>query len=103
MTAETETSIIADLATPAGVVPEGASRPPVLITEQEVFLSTAAAVPLRKHKTAHQFADAARGVLGSLSRVFSLSAGETRPSPRDFPSRLGFLEHSAMAREMDRL
>jgi hypothetical protein len=86
----TELSTAPVTATTPLVVP--AAKEPatqVLITEQHVLFSTAAAVPMapsRAHRLAHW-----------LHAVFE---APQRPRP---PARLDFLEHSAMAREMQRL
>lgn len=70
----------------------------VLITEQEVLFGTAAAVALpRRRRT------------DILSRMMSSALvrwqtrGDRRPIRHDHPSRLGYLEHSLMSREMDHL
>ena len=68
----------------------------VLITEQEVLFSTAAALPARREKSTRRF-------LGLLHRVFATSARAPRPRQANYPKRYAFLENSLMAREMDRL
>ncbi|MUL85190.1 MULTISPECIES: hypothetical protein [unclassified Mycolicibacterium] len=74
------------------------SHEPVLITEQQVLFSTAAAAgsPTR------------RSVIAMMSQVVSSVAEHRharaeRRRARYYPSRLTYLEHSLMAREMDRL
>ncbi|WP_102142306.1 hypothetical protein [Mycobacterium hubeiense] len=94
------------IATPADPLvvaddPEHASetvrQPPVLITEQAVALSTAAAVPLPRTKS-H------RGVLAVLHAMFLSSSEKSRRVPRHYPPRRdAFLESAAMEREMHRL
>jgi len=76
---------------------EAVSQPPVLITEQQVAFSTAAAVPLPRTKPA-------RRVIAALRGMFLSSSEEARPAPRHYPPRRDeFLEDAAMAREMRRL
>jgi hypothetical protein len=72
---------------------------PVLITEQQVLFSTAAAVtPPRP-----------RYLLGGAPRAFSSAMtwwrtrGERRAERPHYPARMNFLEDSLMSREMDRL
>jgi len=73
------------------------SRPPVLITEQEVAFSTAAAVALPRSKPIHR-------VIAAVRAMFLSSAGDAQPVPRHYPPRrAAFLEDAAMAREMRRL
>jgi hypothetical protein len=77
---------------------EAVSQPPVVITEQEVAFSTAAAVPLPRTKPA------ARGVIAALRAMFLSSSEDARPAPRHYPPRRdAFLEQAAMVREMRRL
>ena len=76
---------------------EAVSQPPVVITEQEVAFSTAAAVPLPRTKPT-------RGVIAALRAMFLSSRADTRPAPRHYPPRRdAFLEQAAMVREMRRL
>jgi|SRR5215212_7865382 len=78
-------------------VSEAVSQAPILITEQEVAFSTAAAVPLPRTKST-------RRVMAALRAIFVSSSRDARPSRRHYPSRRDpFLEHAAMAREMHRL
>jgi hypothetical protein len=73
------------------------SHPPVLITEQEVAFSTAAAVALPRSKPVHRLIAALRAVSRSSSQ-------DGQPVPRHYPPRRNaFLEEAAMAREMHRL
>ena len=104
MTVTPDKSATMELATDAGLVLEGASPSPVIITEREVLLSTAAAaVPLEQPKTAHRFTDATHVLSTALRGMFLTSTADARPARRHYPSRLEFLEHAAMSREMDRL
>jgi hypothetical protein len=75
------------------LVKDGMSDAPVLITPQEVVFSTAAALP-PPASTSRRLIDAIRVVGAAL-----------RPAPprRHHPRRNSYLEHSRMAREMDRL
>ena len=76
---------------------EAVRQPPVLITEQEVAFSTAAAVPLPRTKPP-------RRVIAALRAMFLSSSGGARPAPRHYPPRRdAFLEDAALAREMRRL
>jgi hypothetical protein len=73
------------------------SQAPILITEQEVALSTAAAVPLPRTKPT-------RRVIATLRAMFLSSSEDARPAPRHYPPRrAAFLEQAAMSREMHRL
>jgi hypothetical protein len=66
----------------------------VLITEQEVMFSTAAASLRRKY----------RQPFLAVLRLFATSMAESRSRPRhDVPRRMYYLESGRMAREMDRL
>jgi len=68
----------------------------VLITEQQVLFSTAAARGVRRDPTRSRIG-------GVLRRIFATDADSSRPRAHDVPRRYGFLESSLMAREMDRL
>jgi hypothetical protein len=74
------------------LVKDGVSHAPVFITQQEVVFSTAA-ISSRPTSISRRLIDAIRGVGGAL-----------RPPPpkRHYPQRSSYLEHSRMAREMDR-
>jgi hypothetical protein len=85
----------AELTSPAAV------RAPVLITEAEVALSTAAAVPLRP-TTAGWPTRATRAVLAT-NRTLAGSTGDERRQPRHHPKRLRYIEDARMEREIDRL
>jgi hypothetical protein len=69
-------------------------QPPVVITEQEVMLGTAAAVSLRRTYITHRIMDALR--------VVGAAFGPPPPRPHYAP-RAAYIERAAMAREMDRL
>jgi hypothetical protein len=78
-------------------VMEAVSQPPVVITEQEVVFSTAAAVSLPRAKPT-------RRAISALRAMFLSSSEDARPAPRHYPPRRdAFLEQAAMAREMHRL
>jgi len=69
-------------------------QPPVVITEQEVMLGTAAAVAPRSIPVTRRMIDAFR-VVGAAFRP---------PPPRPhYGHRAAYIERAAMAREMDRL
>jgi hypothetical protein len=76
------------------VVKDLASHAPVLITQQEVVFSTAAAISPRRPSTSRRLIDSIRVVGAALHRP---------PARRHYPQRFSFLEDSRMAREMDRL
>jgi hypothetical protein len=73
-----------------------ASSTEVLITAQQVLFSTAAAVGVQRDNVGARF-------VAVMRRMFSSSTDASRPRPRYYPKRYGFLEDAAMAREMDRL
>ena len=67
----------------------------VLITEQQVMFTTAAAALRREDR---------RPFLAVLRQLFASKTAEPRSRPRhDVPRRMYYLEHALMAREMDRL
>ena len=78
------------------------SPAPVLISEQEVALGTAAALRARP-KTRRRWFGAVNVLRGAMQRSLAPSTQETRPVRRDYPKRYTFLENACMAREMDRL
>jgi hypothetical protein len=94
-TAPAETQNVAKETKP---VIEAPTQPQIVITEQEVAFSTAAAVqPL-------PLAKPTRGPIGALRAMFRRSSGDARPLPRHYPPRRDeFLEEAAMEREMHRL
>jgi hypothetical protein len=76
---------------------EPVTQPPVVITEQQVAFSTAAAVPLLRTKPI-------RRVIAAVRAMFRSSSEDERPARRHYPPRReAFLEDAAMAREMRRL
>ena len=76
---------------------ETVSQPLVVITEQEVVLSTAAAVTLPRTKPTSR-------VIAALRAMVLSSPKDARPEPRWYPPRRdAFLEDAAMKREMRRL
>jgi hypothetical protein len=76
---------------------EAVSQPAVVITEQEVAFSTAAAIPLPRTKPT-------RRVTATLRAMFRSSSKDAQPVPRHYPQRRDeFLEEAAMEREMHRL
>ena len=75
------------------VVADAKSHAPVVITEQQVKFSTAAALS-RPPSFKRRLFDAIRGVGAAL---------QPPPPKRHLPQRSSYLEHSRMAREMDRL
>jgi hypothetical protein len=78
-------------------VAEEMSQTPVLITEQEVVFSTAAAVPVRRTNTR-------RGLIAVLRGIFVNPTTNAEKPRRHYPPRRNsLLEHTAMAREMHRL
>jgi hypothetical protein len=81
---------------------ETASRTPILITEQEVALATAAAVAVPS-TTTRRWAEAIRIALAAIRGMFATSTAHSRPARRHYPPRNDFLEHPRMAREMSRM
>jgi hypothetical protein len=76
---------------------EAVSQPPVVITEQAVAFSTAAAVALPRTKPT-------RRVIAALRAMFLSSSEDARPARHHYPPRRdAFLEEAAMEREMHRL
>jgi hypothetical protein len=90
-----------EFASGAESAPQAAVETPVLITGAEVVFSTAAAVPLRPATTGWR--TRAGQVAPAIRRVFAASLAYELPKPRPRPTRLLYLEHSRMAREMERL
>jgi hypothetical protein len=76
------------------LVMDGMSHAPVLITQQEVVFSTAAALSSRPASISRRLIDAIRDAGAALLRP---------PARRHYPQRSSHLELSRMAREMDRL
>ena len=73
----------------------------VLITEQQVLFSTAAAA--LPPATTRRWTEAVRAVTASVRAAFVTSRDEARPKRRHYPPRTDYLEDSRMAREMYRL
>jgi hypothetical protein len=81
------------------VVEAAVSGVPVLITEQAVMFSTAAAVTVSREKITRAWVGLPR-----LRRLFTSSTADARPATRRYrPRRYSFLDQATMAREMDRL
>ena len=75
-------------------VKDGTCHAPVLITPQQVVFSTAAATSPRPGSISRRLIDAIQVVGAALHRP---------PARRHYPQHTSYLEHSRMAREMDRL
>jgi hypothetical protein len=93
------------VALPAGAG-EGVERPPTsaFITEKEVVFSTAAALPSRRTKGNSWLTGRTRRIIAALRGMFLTSIAGARPARRHHPPRTnGYLEHSRMLRELDRL
>jgi hypothetical protein len=80
---------------------EPTSSAPVLITDAEVALGTAAAVGLRP-ATADRPTLVGRIAL-AVRRTFAISETDERSKPRHHPKRLRYLDDARMEREMHRL
>ena len=79
------------------------SQAPVLVTGQEVMLSTAAAAPLRPTTITRRLIDAIRVVL-LIDAIQVVGAALNRPPARRHHSqRFSYFELGRMARELDRL
>ncbi len=102
MTAHPETSDeTRDVVTPAERTLQSLSAVPVLITEQEVLLSTAAAVPVQP--TTRWWTGAAHVIAAALHRMVLTSPPDSRPVRRYVAERYDYLERALMSREMGRL
>jgi hypothetical protein len=77
---------------------ETVSAPPILITEQEVAFSTAAARGVRP-RTSHRWIRATSLVALTIRRM----TADSHRAPRYDPQHYRFLEDARMAREMHRL
>jgi hypothetical protein len=75
---------------------------PVLITEHEIALGTAAVLQGRP-TTRRRWVEASRAWFAAAQRTLVQPTQEGRQTRRDYPKRYAFLETSCMAREMDRL
>jgi hypothetical protein len=103
MTATPETSDAArDVVAPAEPTLQSVSRAALLITEQEVLLGTAAAVPAESTPT-RWWTDVARVIAAALRRMVLTSPADSRQVRRYVPERYNYLERAVMSREMDRL
>jgi len=71
-----------------------ASDTTVLMTGAEVALGTAAATGVRRKN---------RRWVALLSRILVPPPEASRPKRRPYPSRMAYLDHPRMAREMERL
>jgi hypothetical protein len=80
------------------VVETAAAEAPILITEQQVLFSSAAAVSISSKKTAGQWIALLRP-----RRLFTRSTADERAAKhRHYPQHYVFLEQALMAREMER-
>jgi hypothetical protein len=80
------------------VVEPAVAEAPILITEQEVLFSSAAAVSISSKKTAGQWIALLRP-----RRLFTRSTADERAAKhRHYPHHYVFLEQALMAREMER-
>jgi hypothetical protein len=80
--------------TPSAVPSAEASSAEVLITEQQVMFSTAAAAASRPENR----------LVAALGRVFATSTAESRSRRQQSqPRRMYYIERARMGREMDRL
>src|SRR5271167_1925223 len=104
MTATPETSDeTRDVVAPAEPALHSVSQAAVLITEQEVLLSTAAAVRAESTPTTRWWTDVARLIAAALRRMVLTSPGDSRQVRRYVPERYYYLERALMSREMGRL
>lgn len=81
---------------------ETVSAPPILITEQEVAFSTAAARGVQP-RTSHRWIRATRLIALAPRRMSPISTADSRRARRYYPRAYRFLEDARMAREMHRL
>ena len=78
--------------------------PPVLVTEQQIRLGTAAAVSLPRTGATHGLTDALRRMVTALHGVFAASTRQGRPERPSVPPRsLSYYESSLVSRERMRL
>jgi hypothetical protein len=92
-----------DVVEAPGHVVEAVRQPPVVITEQEVAFSTAAAAALPREKPAPRVIARLHAMLRHSSEFANPSEG-AMTVPHHYPARRDeFLEDAAMAREMGRL
>lgn len=78
------------------------SSPSVLITEQEVAFSTAAAQGVRP-ETSHRWVRATRIIAVVSRRLFPTPTADSPKAHRHYPRHYSFIEDALMAREMHRL
>jgi hypothetical protein len=78
------------------------SRTPILITEHEVALSTAAAAAPTSTATTRRWGDGPRFV-ATLRRMLLASTPRPSRARRHYPKHYSYLERAVMGREMDRL
>jgi hypothetical protein len=78
------------------------SPAPVLISEHEVSLATAAALRARP-KTWRRWFETINVLQVAMRRSLAPPKREARLVRREYPKRYTFLENACMAREMDRL
>lgn len=98
VTGRPDTNAFVDAAThqqPAALQAEVSSTE-VLITGQQVLLSTAAALAVRRESIGGRLVAITR-------RIFATAPHPSRTRPRYCPKRYRFLEDALMAREMERL
>jgi hypothetical protein len=82
--------------------PEAVFPPPILITDQQVAVSTAVTMPLRP-RTVHWRSEAAGVAVAVVHRMLVRSTSDGRQLHEYCSRRYEFLERSCMARAMDRL
>ncbi|OBK39803.1 hypothetical protein A5658_02845 [Mycobacterium sp. 1245111.1] len=75
---------------------------PVLITEQEVALGTAAALRAQPSALRRRIL-AVRVRLAAVENALVAPPHDARPKRHDYPRHYSWLENAAMVREMDRL
>jgi hypothetical protein len=92
----------APAATDGAGTPANPSRTPIVITEHEVALSTAAAAALPSTATTRRWGDGPRFV-ATLRRMLLTATSSPPPARRHYPARYSYLERAVMGREMDRL
>jgi hypothetical protein len=86
--------------TSAALVSTQSAEAPTLITEQQVLLSSAAAVAIPPART-RRFSDMVHAIAGAVGAwLASAAKPPTRPV---YPKRHVWLENALMSREMDRL
>ncbi len=93
-----ETQATKSESAPAPTV-EQAADTAALITEQQVMFGSAAALAPAKTR---RWGNPASGVATAVRAMFARPEKQPR-AQKHHPQRFGYLEHSAMSREMDRL